>query len=183
MSRRLGFILAVVLVMLAGCAASEPATELASDPAIETSDTETAEDSKENEHVSDFPKTGSGSFVASDGMTTGTVSITVREVSGRPLASLKFKDLDAPYDEFGIGGALEPRGEDPCFDTGFRSSTHDFRPVEGIDPGPLPASHEDLFLSEIILYLNYAMEGYSDEGSCINSIIARAPIDWGAPND
>ena len=125
----------------------------------------------------------SGTLVSADGTTTGRVEVVLEDEVGstgedEPVAHVTFIDLKTPYDRLATGGALEPRGEDPCFDTGLRSGGGDIVPDrDGTVTTVMPATGEGHTLSEIVLHLSgdQVAEG---ESACIQPVVARAALTW-----
>ena len=124
-----------------------------------------------------------GTLVSADGTTTGRVEVVLEDEVGRtgenePVAHVTFFDLKTPYDRLATGGALESRGEDPCFDTGIRSGGGDIVPDrDGAVTSVMPATGEGHTLSEIVLHLS-GDQVADGESVCMQPVIARAVLTW-----
>ncbi|MBL3679539.1 hypothetical protein [Leucobacter chromiireducens] len=95
-----------------------------------------------------------------------------------PLATVEFFDLVTPYDHLTPGGALAPRGDDPCFDTGIRSAGGTITPDgDGFATATMPAADSDYSLHEIVLHLDWTQIDAETE-ACMQPVVARAPLTW-----
>lgn len=179
--------LAATALMLAvsGCAG-----EAGADPAPTVSSQRAADGASGVSASGDSSETGTGAapdatgtLVSADGTTTGRVEVVLEDEVGstgenEPVAHVTFMDLKTPYDRLTTGGALEPRGEDPCFDTGIRSGGGDIVPDrDSAVTSVMPATGEGHTLSEIVLHLSGAQVA-EGESTCMQPVIARAALTW-----
>lgn len=129
------------------------------------------------------PPLATGVLTSADGQTTGRVNVVIEEVTddfGETdlLATVEFFDLVSPYAHLTPGGALAPRGDDPCFDTGLRSAGGTITPDKnGYATATMPAEVDGYSLHEVLLHLDWTQVGPEDEG-CMQPVVARAPLVW-----
>lgn len=128
-------------------------------------------------------RSATGILTSIDGQTTGRVEVQIEEVTDdfgttSPLATVKFFDLVSPYDHLTPGGALAPRGDDPCFDTGIRSGGGTIFPdADGFATATMPAEDGGYSLHEILLHLDWTQID-SETEACMQPVVARAPLTW-----
>ncbi|MBL3682001.1 hypothetical protein [Leucobacter aridicollis] len=128
-------------------------------------------------------RTATGILTSVDGQTTGRVKVQLEDFTDdfgitTPLATVEFFDLVTPYDHLTPGGALAPRGDDPCFDTGGRSGGGMITPDEnGFATATMPAADSGHFLHEIVLHLDWTQIDAETE-ACMQPVVARAPLTW-----
>lgn len=164
----------VALLLLSGCMSATPDSAEPTAPTIE----EVQETEAPAEPVQ--PSTATGTFNSDDGQTTGRVEVTLGALTEPDalLATVNIYDLVTPHEHVTVGGALEPRGEDPCFDTGFRSSGGIVVPEgNGSATTTIPAEAEGHTLYEIVLHLDWTQIDSENE-PCMQPVIARAPLEW-----
>ncbi|MGO1735864.1 MAG: hypothetical protein ACTHZ9_06030 [Leucobacter sp.] len=164
-------------VALSGCA-PEPGAGVPDDNAQPKSPAETSASVPATEN-----RTATGVLTSSDGQTSGRVEVQLGEFTDdsgitTPIATVEFYDLVTPYDHLTPGGALAPRGDDPCFDTGIRSGGGMITPDEnGFAVDSLPAEDSGHFLYEIVLHLDWTQVD-SEVEACMQPVVARAPLTW-----
>lgn len=129
------------------------------------------------------PRSATGTFTSIDGQTTGTFEVDLKVLAGSDEleasdAKVRLFNLAMPYEYITVGGSLEPRGEDPCFDVKTRAASGQVFPDEsGSAAAIMPGSVQGFFLYEIVLYLDHTQVD-SETSSCINEVVARAPLTW-----
>lgn len=131
--------------------------------------------------------TATGTLVGLDGKPVGRVEVELYDTDDFGLvAETAIFDLAAPYARLQVGGSLAPRGDDPCFDEGLRSSGGMLEPdSSGVAVASLPAEIEGHELYELVLHLDHtnldAGDGFGvgPEGSaCLQPVVARAELTW-----
>lgn len=131
----------------------------------------------------DQQRSATGTFTSIDGQTTGRVEAEVKIMSdGSGLtasdATVRLFDLVTPYEHLSTGGALAPRGDDPCFDIGIRAGGGIIVPDEnGSATTIMPTEVEGHELYEIVLHLDWTQIDPETE-SCLQPVVARAPLTW-----
>lgn len=174
-----GLLALCCLAALVACA-PEPSESPSESPEPSPTSDEVAHASEaapDDVETSAYERVATGTFVPVDGETTGTVIVTLEEtnVPHDPLALVTFTDLSTPHARLGVGGALEPRGEDdPCFDIGIRSGGGDIFPPDHVEPTILPFTGEGWEMTDIVLHTQDTESG----DGCINTVVARAALHW-----
>lgn len=176
---------AILAFILSSCATApieveQPAAAPSASPSVEEN-TEPSSSPGEQRSPPDQQHSATGTFSSIDGQTTGRVEVEVKRMSdGSGLtasdATVMFFDLAMPYEHLTHGGALAPRGEDPCFDTGTPASGGAIVPDEnGSATAIMPAEIEGHYLYEIVLHLDWTQIDAETE-SCMQPVIARVPL-------
>lgn len=169
------------IAALLGCAPEPPSAP--PEPAHTADDVEdgapgpsTTPGPSESEYAAELERTASGTLVPLDGATTGRIVVTLEESSapGDPSAHVTFTELSTPHARLGVGGALEPRGEDSCFDVGIRSGGGDIHPHDGLQSSSMPFTGEGWEMTDVVLTTN----GDGASGGCLNTVVARAALEW-----
>lgn len=149
-----GALLCAGAVGLAGCAPEPSGRTAGADPDASAQPTETVEVAESLETT----RTGSGELVSPDGLTTGRVEVRLHDETDdfghtEPMATVEFFDLVSPHDRLVVGGYLEPRGDDPCFDLGHRSAAATVTPGAHRIVDDLPAAAMGYEIYEFVLHL------------------------------
>lgn len=116
---------------------------------------------------------GSGELHSADGETTGRVEIS------RTGDDLHFRvlDLTTPYSTVGFSVSFEPRGDDPCLDSGGLELTGDVAssgPVEATIPLAMVAHGDPTAIDDADLHA----ASRTPDDTCVVRSIARAAIHW-----
>lgn len=171
---------AILAFFLSSCATGP--TEVAQ-PTARPSASVPVEESSEPPSVTVQSRTATGTFTSIDGQTTGRVEVaskraTIGSTTTDTDATVSFFDLATPYSHLTAGGALVPRGDDPCFDTGTRAGGSMIIPdVDGSATTIMPAEVDGHRLHEILLHLDWTQVDTETE-TCLQPVVARAPLTW-----
>lgn len=124
-----------------------------------------------------------GDLIAGDGQDiSGQVQIFAAEpLPGAPEtevnAVVAFSNLSIPYQHVVVGGALDAKAQESCFDLGLRASGGQISPDQhGAVETTMPFVLLGQTVQEIVLHLDYTQVEESAE--CRQPVVARAVLNW-----